>query len=207
MAKNNPRQATLELARSIRDVFKGLSIQTRRKAWRAITSDRGDKEVKKLIVTPNRSLNTFQRLSFREWIDINEEDDWIVNPDQRADRALRRIRELDYDEYDDITDSQRKELKDRYDDLEQAKHAAEALWMDKRQYQRPAKAGEQTHIVERSGWLWDERYFIGWKSRVRNSFGTYKDAVKFPSKEAAEEVVARIEKEDGYNVYASPLED
>ena len=68
MAKNNPRQATLELARSIRDVFKGLSIQTRRKAWRAISSERGNKEVKKLIVTPNRSLNTFQRLSFREWI-------------------------------------------------------------------------------------------------------------------------------------------
>ena len=86
---------------------------------------------------------------------------------------------------------------------------------------------QEPHIVERSGLPYDERYFIGWKKdlpHMANSwrwrqgytindvfadgqYGTYKDAVKFPSKEAAEEVVARIEKEDKYNVYASPLED
>ncbi len=75
---------------------------------------------------------------------------------------------------------------------------------------------QEPHIVERSGLPAHERYFIGWKkdlpSHMANDvfadgqYGTYKDAVKFPSKEAAEEVAARIEKEDGYTVYASPLE-
>ena len=75
---------------------------------------------------------------------------------------------------------------------------------------------EEQHIVERSGLSADERYFIGWKEDLPShmindkfadgQYGSYRDAVKFPSKDAAEEVVDRIEKEDGYNVYASPLE-
>ncbi len=69
--QNNPRRAVLALAKAIRDVFKGLSIQVRRKAWSAITSPQGDKEIRKLIITPNRTLNRFQRLSFREWMDSN----------------------------------------------------------------------------------------------------------------------------------------
>ena len=81
----------------------------------------------------------------------------------------------------------------------------------------PPRMAEHPHVIEHSGMPSNERYFIGWKkdlprSMVNDNFadgqyGTYEDAVKFPSKEAAEVVVARIEKEDGYNVYASPLED
>jgi len=71
------------------------------------------------------------------------------------------------------------------------------------------------HVIERSGLPDYERYFIGWKEDLDSNkvvdkfadgqYGSFDDAVQFPSKDAAEEVVARIEKEDGYNVYATPL--
>ena len=73
------------------------------------------------------------------------------------------------------------------------------------------------HTVERSGLSADERYFIGWKkdlpsNKVNDKFadgqyGSYKDAVKFPSKDDAEKAVARIEDKDGYNVYANQFEE
>jgi len=76
---------------------------------------------------------------------------------------------------------------------------------------------QEPHIVERRGLTADERYFIGWKKELPShmandvfadgQYGSYRDAVKFPSKEAAEEAVARIEDKDGYGVYASPLEE
>jgi hypothetical protein len=70
------------------------------------------------------------------------------------------------------------------------------------------------HTVERSGVTADERYFIRWKEDRDGEdevgfgiYGTYKDAEKFRSKEAAEEAVAHIADGDGYNVYAEPLEE
>ena len=69
----------------------------------------------------------------------------------------------------------------------------------------------QPHIIERSGLPADERYFIGYPLGQYSStmptghhqFGHIDHAIKFGSKEAAEEIVAHIEKEDGYDVYAS----
>ena len=74
---------------------------------------------------------------------------------------------------------------------------------------------QEPHVVERSGMSAGERYFIGWKkdlpsNKVNDEFadgqyGSFTDAVQFPSKDAAEEVVSRITDKDGYNVYATPL--
>ena len=73
----------------------------------------------------------------------------------------------------------------------------------------------QQHVVERSGLPADKRYFIGWKKDLPShkaddvfadgQYGSFTDAVRFPSKDAAEDAAARIKIKDGYNVYATPL--
>lgn len=65
----NTMHAIVDMAHALAGSFKKYSISTRQKAWRSLSSSRGDKEVAKLIRNPNRPINTFQKLAFREWIE------------------------------------------------------------------------------------------------------------------------------------------
>lgn len=65
----NTMQAIVDMAHALSNSFKRYSINTRRKAWKSLSSSKGDKEVEKLIKNPNRPINTFQRLAFREWME------------------------------------------------------------------------------------------------------------------------------------------
>ena len=73
MAKQdaNTMHAIVDMAHALAGSFKKYSINTRQKAWKSLSSPRGDKEVAKLIRNPNRPINTFQRLAFKEWIESN----------------------------------------------------------------------------------------------------------------------------------------
>ena len=63
------RNAIMDIARSLTGVFKRYSLDTRNTAWRRITSDRGEKEVKKILINPSRQIDTlFPKLQFKEWI-------------------------------------------------------------------------------------------------------------------------------------------
>lgn len=64
----NIQKAVLDIAGSLEKSFRKFSKNTRDKAWDRITSPDGEKEIKKIIQDPNRQLNTFQKLAFKEWI-------------------------------------------------------------------------------------------------------------------------------------------
>ena len=65
---SNPRQATIDLATALRNVFRNHTKNNREKAWNSITSVAGNEEINRLIVNPNRPLNKFGTLSFKEWL-------------------------------------------------------------------------------------------------------------------------------------------
>ena len=65
---SNSRQATIDLATALRNVFKTHTRNNRERAWNSITSTAGNEEINKLIVNPNRPLNKFATLSFKEWL-------------------------------------------------------------------------------------------------------------------------------------------
>ena len=64
-------KAMVDMASALRNVFQDYSINTRREAWKSLTSEKGQKEMKKLLRTPKRSLNTIRTLwseSFKEFM-------------------------------------------------------------------------------------------------------------------------------------------
>jgi hypothetical protein len=65
----NIKKAIVDMASSLSGVFKKYARQTREKAWKDLTGSTGQREVQKLLQDPSRPINTFQKLSFREWLD------------------------------------------------------------------------------------------------------------------------------------------
>ena len=73
MSDNTDRKtAILDIAKSLKGVFKKYSRSTREYAWNQISNAKGKSQVHKLIVDPNINLNTFQKLIFREWLEADE---------------------------------------------------------------------------------------------------------------------------------------
>lgn len=68
MNKSNPRDAVVDMASSLAGVFKKYSRQTREKAWKHLSGPAGHLEIEKLLLDPKRPLNTFQKLTFKEWL-------------------------------------------------------------------------------------------------------------------------------------------
>ena len=68
----NLQKAILDIASNLEKSFRKFSKSTREKAWQRLTSADGEKQVKKILVDPNRQLNTFQQLAFKEWLDGNK---------------------------------------------------------------------------------------------------------------------------------------
>jgi hypothetical protein len=112
--KTNTKDAIVDIAKSLENVFKKYSKNTREKAWSKITSKDGEKEIKKIIVDPTRSINTFQKLAtqkdecfvpkkFSEWMQLREERDacyhkvksrYSVFPSAYASGALVKCRKV-----------------------------------------------------------------------------------------------------------------
>jgi len=68
MPSSDNRQAVVDMATALRNVYKKYNRETRRKAWRALTSKKGQEEMAKLINQTTRPVSHFRSLSFREWI-------------------------------------------------------------------------------------------------------------------------------------------
>jgi predicted kinase len=74
---SNLKNAIVDIAKSLENVFKKYTKQTREKAWNKITSKDGEKEIKKILIDPTRQINTFQKLatqneSFKTWLENQE---------------------------------------------------------------------------------------------------------------------------------------
>lgn len=67
---SNVKKAAVDMAGGLAAVFKKYSRHTREAAWTALTGKDGKKEIDKLIANPDRPINTFQKLSFREWMQV-----------------------------------------------------------------------------------------------------------------------------------------
>lgn len=61
--RTNLKDAIMELARGIESAFRKYTKSTREKAWKKITSRDGEREIKKILVNPNRQLNPFAKLA------------------------------------------------------------------------------------------------------------------------------------------------
>lgn len=67
---SNIKNAIVNLADHLSKSFKKYTRSTREKAWSVITGKEGEKEVKKLLIDPDRSLNMFSKLNFKEWFNL-----------------------------------------------------------------------------------------------------------------------------------------
>lgn len=65
------KSAIVDIASNLSKTFKKYTKNTRTRAWDVITNKDGEKEVKKLLIDPDRSLNMFSKLNFKEWIRNN----------------------------------------------------------------------------------------------------------------------------------------
>jgi len=68
MASSDNRQAVVDMASALRNVYKKYNRETRRKAWRALTSKKGRDLMDKLLNQTSRPVSHFRTLSFREWL-------------------------------------------------------------------------------------------------------------------------------------------
>lgn len=65
----NLQKAILDIASNLKKSFTKYSKNTREKAWKRITSSDGEREINKILLNPERQLNTFQKLTFKERMD------------------------------------------------------------------------------------------------------------------------------------------
>ena len=61
--KTNLKDAIMDLARGIESAFKKYTKSTRERAWEKITGKDGEREIRKIIVDPNRQLSPFAKLA------------------------------------------------------------------------------------------------------------------------------------------------
>jgi hypothetical protein len=74
LVKSDIKNAIVDMASSLAGVFKKYTRSTREKAWKDLTDHRGQVEIKKILQDPSRPINTFQKLSFREWLDDDQRE-------------------------------------------------------------------------------------------------------------------------------------
>lgn len=70
----NIKKAIVDMASGLAGVFRKYARPTREKAWKDLTGTAGQREMQKLLQDPHRSINMFQRLSFREWFDGEDKE-------------------------------------------------------------------------------------------------------------------------------------
>lgn len=69
----NTRKAVRELISELRKVFKKYTRNTRKEAWKAITSKKGERFINKLLTDPTLPIIGVERaLRFKEWMEIRE---------------------------------------------------------------------------------------------------------------------------------------
>ena len=69
---NNPRQAIVDMASALREVFKKYTRAVRRKAWKKLISNQGQKEIEKVLNQTSRPVSRFRTLPFAEWVSLQE---------------------------------------------------------------------------------------------------------------------------------------
>ena len=61
-------KAIMDIAQALKKVFKNYTQTTRKYAWKKVSGTKGQAEVQRLAVNPDRSLAPFEKLAFKEWV-------------------------------------------------------------------------------------------------------------------------------------------
>ena len=63
--------ALMDMAGALAKIFRRYSRATRKEAWRSIISNKGKKEVNRLLLDPDIPITRFRRIGrgFKEWLD------------------------------------------------------------------------------------------------------------------------------------------
>jgi len=69
----NRQKAIIDMASSLARVFRKYSRSNREKAWGELMKPDGQREMKKILQDPDRSLNGFPKLAFKEWLCLQSE--------------------------------------------------------------------------------------------------------------------------------------
>lgn len=72
MAKrdNSTQKAIVDIGRALAGVFKKYQRQTSKRAAKKLCTPEGRKAVDQIAQNPNRSLNQFPKLAFRDWLEM-----------------------------------------------------------------------------------------------------------------------------------------
>lgn len=65
---SNRQKAIVDMASTLAKVFKKYTRNTRERAWDDLHKPDGQREIKKILQDPDRSLNGFPKLAFKEWL-------------------------------------------------------------------------------------------------------------------------------------------
>ena len=71
---SNPKTALLDMAGELKKVFHKYAKTTRIQAWDKLTHGDGAKQMQYLLQHPDHSLNTFHRITFRDWVERREHE-------------------------------------------------------------------------------------------------------------------------------------
>lgn len=89
---NSTQKAIVDIAQAMASVFKKYNRQTRQRAAKKLCTSDGRRAVDQLAQNPNRPLNQFPKLAFREWCESN--NDWVKK--FLSDQDVKQIRFNDY---------------------------------------------------------------------------------------------------------------
>lgn len=66
--KTTIQDAIVDMVKALKPVLKKYTRHARTEAWDKLSNKRGNNEMKKILDDPDRPINTFQKLAFKEWI-------------------------------------------------------------------------------------------------------------------------------------------
>ena len=90
---NSTQKAIVDIAQAMASVFKRYNRQTRQRAAKKLCTSDGRRAVDQLAQNPNRPLNQFPKLAFREWMNDDDMQKSIVRPDDVGDCATPGLHE------------------------------------------------------------------------------------------------------------------
>jgi hypothetical protein len=67
------KEALVDMAKAIKDVFKDYSLSARKQAWHKLIKDPIAKsEMEQSLINPKRSNSRLMSVSFKEWLEAKE---------------------------------------------------------------------------------------------------------------------------------------
>jgi hypothetical protein len=71
--KSDARDAVSDIVHSLRSIFKKYTRTSRKKAWKAIQSTQGKKNISDFLHNPDKPIVSVKKwISFKEWSEIKE---------------------------------------------------------------------------------------------------------------------------------------